>query len=295
MEIRKSYLDGSISFITPHRKSRPHAVNNKKKCPFCRGNEYLTPPTIIQYSKKGKWEIRVVENLFPIVSPKAGKPTNSRFYASLRAYGFHEVVIDHYKHEKRFWQFSPKHIENWIKILLERYADLKSKRKIKYVFIFKNFGNKSARSIEHEHTQIVALPIIPTRVKDKIMSLKKYYIKNDECFLCSLSREKRFLIKENKHFSLVYNPVPIIENQMLIIPKRHFSEFDEIRKNEMSSLAKSLKHGTKLTARYSYNLAFFPFMKKEKYLHFHIEILPRKQVYGSIELVLQNYVISSLI
>lgn len=296
MEVRRSYLDGSISFITPHRKKRPHS-STKETCPFCRGKEHLNPKTIDQYPKKGMWKIRVFENKYPILSPNYKATTRSKFYSSIKAFGYHEVVIDHYKHEKRFWQFSKKHIENWLKILIKRYKELKSKPKIKYVFIFKNSGNSSAASITHEHSQILASSFLPPRIKEKMRSLKRYHKNRKKCLLCELSRTNDLVIKKNKHFSLVYNPVPLIENQMIIVPKRHFSELDEIRKNEINDLAKILKYSIRFTTkRFSenYNLAFFSFPERRKFLHFHIEIFPRNQIYGAIELALKSYVISSL-
>lgn len=36
-------------------------------CPFCRGNERMTPPEIRSYTISGDWAIRIVENLYPVL------------------------------------------------------------------------------------------------------------------------------------------------------------------------------------------------------------------------------------
>ena len=45
------------------RDTRKHV----ETCPFCRGNEHKTPPLILSWPETGDWQIRMVENLYPVL------------------------------------------------------------------------------------------------------------------------------------------------------------------------------------------------------------------------------------
>ena len=45
------------------RDTRKHV----ETCPFCRGNEDKTPPQIATYPDAENWQIRIVENLYPVL------------------------------------------------------------------------------------------------------------------------------------------------------------------------------------------------------------------------------------
>ena len=63
-EFRKDPLRNKWVLIVPTRGKRPHAFYKEeeerekmeviKSCPFCEGNENLTPPEVDSFRKKGK-------------------------------------------------------------------------------------------------------------------------------------------------------------------------------------------------------------------------------------------------
>src|SRR3990167_3181341 len=52
------------------RDTRAHV----ETCPFCTGNEHMTPPVIASYPAKKNWEIRIVENLYPVLGDDRQNP-----------------------------------------------------------------------------------------------------------------------------------------------------------------------------------------------------------------------------
>ena len=86
---------------------REHA----EECPFCKGNEHLTPPTIFQLPVNGDWRIRIIENLYPVLD---NDPLHfeQRFglQRSIEGYGHHEVIIDHSNHGISLHQFDERHL-----------------------------------------------------------------------------------------------------------------------------------------------------------------------------------------
>jgi UDPglucose--hexose-1-phosphate uridylyltransferase len=56
------------------RDTRKHV----ETCPFCRGNEHKTPPVILSWPPEGDWQIRMVENLYPVLGDDRAKPLHLR-------------------------------------------------------------------------------------------------------------------------------------------------------------------------------------------------------------------------
>ena len=50
----------------------------------------------------------------------------------------------------------------------ERVQDLKRDRRFRYIIIFKNHGAAAGASLEHSHSQLIALPIVPREVRDEV-------------------------------------------------------------------------------------------------------------------------------
>ncbi len=62
----------SISFRPPYQAD----------CPFCPGNEHLTPGATAQYDD-GSWSVRMVPNKFPALTPAAGFELGSGIYINV--------------------------------------------------------------------------------------------------------------------------------------------------------------------------------------------------------------------
>ena len=96
--------------IAPSRLNRPdHFVGKSKSknfCPFCPGNEHITPGEVFRMGKGEKdqkgWQVRVIPNKFPITD-------------------YHEVII-HSPHEDKEIEHLPEsHVELILKAYRERF------------------------------------------------------------------------------------------------------------------------------------------------------------------------------
>lgn len=77
------------------RDTRVHV----ETCPFCRGNEAMTPPMIASWPPAGDWNVRIVENLYPVLGDERSNPNlNFGLQQTIDGYGRHEVIIDHHAH-----------------------------------------------------------------------------------------------------------------------------------------------------------------------------------------------------
>ncbi|MFA5137110.1 MAG: DUF4931 domain-containing protein [Patescibacteria group bacterium] len=130
--------------IASSRLSRPDNLHTKSKkkigCPFCTGNEQVTPGEVFRLGKGEKdepgWQVRVIPNKYPITD-------------------YHEVII-HSPHDDKDIEHLPvSHVELILKAYRERFNFYRTKGQ---VLIFCNHGEHSGASIRHPHSQLVVIP-----------------------------------------------------------------------------------------------------------------------------------------
>jgi UDPglucose--hexose-1-phosphate uridylyltransferase len=94
-----------------------------------------------------------------------------------------------------------------------------------YVLVFKNYGEAAGASLEHSHSQIIALPIIPKRVSEEIEGAKNYFRYKDRCVFCDMVRQelqqRRRVINENKSFVSIAPFASRSPFETWILPKTH--------------------------------------------------------------------------
>src|SRR5688572_9570621 len=106
-ELRKDPIVDRWVIISPERANRPlgQADIAKDGCPFCAGNESMTPPEVLvvpedeaQASSPG-WSVRVVPNKYPALVPEeSGKIIADENYEIRSGLGAHEVIIESPRH-----------------------------------------------------------------------------------------------------------------------------------------------------------------------------------------------------
>ena len=143
-------------------------------CPFCAGHEAETPPPIATYGAngKGKWLVRVVPNKFPAVTSMtptpAELPRRRRDATALPGFGRHEVIIESPRHVASLSELTDAEAEAAFAAYRDRLRQLKAERQYRYVQIFKNVGPAAGASLEHVHSQLVALPDVPEVVEQEL-------------------------------------------------------------------------------------------------------------------------------
>ncbi len=201
--------------------------------------------------------------------------------------GAHEVVIDTPYHTKDLSDLENQEIENIISMCSQRTLDLFKDKRFKYIMIFKNYGPAAGASLEHPHTQIIALPMIPKNVKEELIGAHKYFEYRDRCIYCDIMRqeaqEKERVIVENKHFMAFCPFVSRFPFETWIVPKKHNSFFCLISPEEVPSLATIIKDiisKIKLTfadPAYNFIIHSSPLNGDSNIdsYHWHIEIMPK--------------------
>ncbi len=309
-ELRKDILSGRWVIIASERSKRPDdfrvAQAEKEKtegikefCPFCEGNEAKTPPEVLSLRKQGTskdkpgWRVRVVPNKFPALN-RGIPPVKSKkgIFQWMEGIGVHEVVIETPEHDKELSDLSLDHVQDVLGIYQKRIKDIGKEWQYQYIQVFKNKGKEAGASLSHSHSQIVATPIIPKRVKEELYGAERFFRNSGECAFCRIIKEeseiKDLLILANKHFCVTAPFASRFPFEMRLYPFRHSPYFEDLGKEELKGLALTLR--TVLTSLKNIlsdppfnfilhqapnpNLPQQNWPKIERSFHWHIEIAP---------------------
>jgi len=298
-ELRKDPIMGRWVIISTERARRPsdfphsHEVRRGTECAFCGGHEDQTPPEVLAFRSNGGppntngWSVRVVPNKFPAlrIEGELGRKGEGIF-DMMNGVGAHEVIIETPDHTADLAQLSNQQIEDVLWSYHDRVHDLKKDRRFRYILIFKNHGAEAGASLEHTHSQLIALPIIPLNVAEELNGAREYYRHKERCVFCDLIRQelddKVRLVAENDEFVTLCPFAPRFPLETWILPKRHGEAFEEVTKHEYRNLARALRDilgrlNKALDAPpYNYVIHSSPFREPEDgFYHWHIEVMPK--------------------
>jgi len=283
-------------------------TSGKGFCPFCQGNEHVTPPEVYALRPAGSppngpgWDLRIVTSKFRALSMEGELNRQAEgIFDKMNGFGVHEVVIETPQHDLGMADYSLEHLEEIIRAFLSRLIDLKKDPRLCYVMISKNHGQAAGATLAHSHSQLIAAPIIPPVVSTELNSARQYYHEKGRCLLChvieqELEADER-IVSQNDDFVTLAPFASQVPFELLIVPKKHQHAFAGITESQVASLAWALKDALtrlKLTLKDpAYNLAFHiaPNTKTkppsghwttlEMDFHWHLEIIPRLiQIHG---------------
>ncbi len=297
-EIRQNIATKEWVVISTERAKRPEdfkVVKEKKvllehseSCPFCPGNEHMTPyESFVINDNQGKWKVRVIPNKYPaVVNEGTLQYSMEGIKRRVSGVGIAEVIIESAKHNLIIPFMSEKDLEDVIYTYKERYVSAERDTRVKMVIIFKNYGEQAGASIEHPHSQLIAIPVVPFHIRYRIEEAMRYYDETGECVFCKMLNEElkyqERVVVETGSFVCFVPYAALAPFHMWILPKRHMGSFSEINDTEITDLAKNLKITiSKLyygldNPDYNYVIRSVPVKEKEKeYYHWYITIMPR--------------------
>jgi UDPglucose--hexose-1-phosphate uridylyltransferase len=315
-ELRQDLVSGEWVVIATGRAKRPRAFAKKKeqevkqpisKCPFedpqASGNG---EPLLIYYEEDKKhrtkgtkkaikeWSLQVIRNKYPAFGPGDCSDTYKEGpYTLMDGAGFHEVIITR-DHEEHLAMMPIKKVEEVIKAYQERYLALMEHKCVNYIFIFHNHGPEAGATIPHPHSQLIAIPVLPSDFKRSLRGVEEYRKMHKKCVHCLMlkwERDEKRTIFQNEHFIVLSPFVPRKNFELRIYPRKHKTNFEKITPTERKYLAEALQHALYKLYKGLKNPAFNFFIhtapcdgENYSYYHWHIEIMPKTNIWASIEL-----------
>ena len=270
----------------------PHEVSGGK-CPFCYGNEAMTPPEIYvvrpptSTANGSSWNLRVVSNKFPAlkIEGEIGR-RGIGVFDLCNGVGAHEIIIETPDHRCQMADLSLEEIGAVIKAYKVRSLDLRGDRRLKYSLIFKNFGVSAGASLEHSHSQLIALPIVPKRVQEEMKGAERYFEFRDRCAYCDMLsqeiHEDERVVCDNRSFVAFCPFMAGFPFEIWILPKEHHADFAQMSSEAVLDFARILKETlVRLRAAlsnpaYNFIIHTAPIDPRapEEY-HWHLELIPK--------------------
>jgi UDPglucose--hexose-1-phosphate uridylyltransferase len=297
-ELRQNIVTREWVIIAKERAKRPdefarpkgklvHHPAHDPSCPFCVGNEQMTIRETYRVTDGAGWRVRVVMNKFPAFSPEGDRVRRIEgIYRSMTGVGFHEVVIEHRRHDLSPALYSVDDLTTVLQTYRQRYTELKKDPRVEAVVIFKNHGEQAGTSIQHPHSQIAAMPIVPSQIRHRLDEAIRFFDENGDCVCCATLRreltERQRIIVESDHFVAFIPYAALSPFHLWIFPRRHVSSFSETYDHEIGDLALTLR--TVLGRLYQglndpdYNFSIRSIPARDgqrEYFHWYLTIVPR--------------------
>jgi UDPglucose--hexose-1-phosphate uridylyltransferase len=305
-ELRQNILTREWVIIATERAKRPKefAKKSEKKvlpahspnCPFCPGNEHMTPPQTYLVPDTGSWRIRVTPNKFAAVSYEGElHRTVKGIRRTITGVGIHEVIVETPQHNLPTALQEDAQVELLIETYLNRFDFASKDPRVEQVTLFKNHGEAAGTSLEHPHSQMIGTPIITGQLRDRMINALKHFDEFGECIFCHVMeqelREQTRIVLETEHFVAFVQYAALTPFSMLIMPRRHMACFAEINDSEAADLARNLRrtlgklyHGLE-DPDFNYTIRTAPIENSGvKYYHWYVSIIPRLTKVAGFEL-----------
>lgn len=298
-ELRKDPITGRWVIVLTGRPQRPSDFVREPFftpsggfCPFCEGHEEKTPPEVLAFRSSGPangagWSVRVVPNKFPAlrVEGELGRQGEGMF-DKMNGIGAHEVVIECPDHQVSLADLAEKQVRDVLWAFRCRTLDLKQDRRLRYIVLFKNHGPAAGGMLEHTHSQLIALPVVPGRVREELDGAASYFHYKERCIYCDLVHQESQagirVVTETERFLVVEPYAPRFPFETWIVPTRHESHYEDADQASLENLAwvlrATLRKLDKVLERPAYNFTIHTAPLQESamaHYHWHIEIMPK--------------------
>lgn len=271
------------------------AASHVATCPFCVGNEGRTPPEIARVESGGHWQLRVIENLFPAVGPAAGVPSA---HDALRfpATGVHEVIVDHPDHGIGLAEMPVAHIASLLTMFRQRGAALLGAHpQVQCVLAFKNAGRAAGGSIEHSHSQVIALEVVPPGLHSAVPAAQQQHSRGGTCPQCDATAQAlsgdedaaATLVDRSARFAVLKPAAGRSEWELHLVPLAHHDSYyttGPVAIEELSLLLRTtMQRLLAVVGPFDYNLCVVSAPRNARF-HWRIEIHPRTATPMAVEI-----------
>ncbi|MEK7477272.1 MAG: galactose-1-phosphate uridylyltransferase [Candidatus Coatesbacteria bacterium] len=298
-DLRKDPITGRWVIIASERAKRPRDFLSERSikptgvCPFCAGNEAMTPPEIMAYRGNGGepnsagWTLRVVPNRFPALRIEGTLDRRGEgMFDMMNGIGAHEVIIESEEHDRDLPDLDQSGIEGVMRAFRERSVDLRKDNRFRYVLIFRNHGESAGATLEHPHSQLIATPVVPIRVASELNGSRKYFELRERCVFCDMIREElashKRVVLENDRVAVITPFASRFPFETWIIPKDHQSDFGACGPADLAACGSALRETLRRMRQvlddppYNFVIHTEPIQGRDhEVYHWHIEVMPR--------------------
>jgi UDPglucose--hexose-1-phosphate uridylyltransferase len=259
----------------------------------------MTPPEVKAYREPNSqpnqsgWTLRVVPNIGPAVDQSfPGVMLEERQvgqFLATEGFGYHYVVVETTAHVAHMADIGRSNVYDIVHMWRDMTNMITGDRNVRYVAIFQNYGPLAGASQPHCHSQIIGLPVIPTRIRNELRGSERFFDENKDCFYCreihdDLRMASR-IVQKSDNFVAWCPYTSKTPYQVVISPLEHQSYFANIsthttadRLTEFASLLQDVLKRVKVTLNdpdYNLYIHTAPSNQPEMpHYHWHCQIEP---------------------
>lgn len=291
-------LEDRWTIIARHRLKKPTLKAKDirmvpAECPFCEGNEALSDAEIdasCAQAERSKntpgWINRVVANRYRAVSIETSAEVDEEgIYRSMGGFGAHEILIDTTGHDSDLALMSLDETVSYLRMVAKRLDNLSQDSRIAHVSVFKNVGILAGETMAHPHTQIVALPFIPSHIASMYEREAAYHRAHHAHLLLdevaqTIDEEARLIAREGDF--CLYTPFASrYPFELRIAPMVVLTSLANASSEQLESLALLMRRSVHLMKlvlgkKVAYNMVIRDSMRDDKPCHtVYIALFPR--------------------
>jgi UDPglucose--hexose-1-phosphate uridylyltransferase len=253
---------------------RPHDTSGPPRdtaCPFCVGNEALTPAETFANRARGAansrgWSVRAFANKFPFLSGDQG---------------IHEVVVNTPRHVTRFGDLTDAEARTAVAAWAERIGAVDGDPRDLWPFVFLNQGATAGASLSHSHAQVVGLPFAPPH-----MVAREHAFTDRSCPICAEMRDVGDRLVATADGLVAWcSTTPPLSGAVRIAPTEHVARWSpEPRAAVLGPLLRRVAAALELHVSPAVNIWFHEGHRQPGDFHWHVEVVPRIGTLAGLEL-----------
>ncbi len=219
--------------VTGQRTAMPDVKEGTAPCPFCPGNESLTPTPIREVrGPDGHWRVRVFHDRAPVFRIEGNLERRAvGLYDRMNTVGAHEIVLATPEHGVTLGSLPETQVACVLEVCRDRILDLKKDRRFRYVTLFKDQALPSPTIQGHSHSQILATPVLPQVLELEFRWSQFHFQQKDRCLFCDILRQELRqgvrLVDQNADFVALCPFASRFPYELWILPTRHTPSFEK--------------------------------------------------------------------
>ncbi|VTS00896.1 galactose-1-phosphate uridylyltransferase [Tuwongella immobilis] len=301
--LRRDPLFGRTVLIAPERASRPIQTHSPTAplhadasltCPFCPGHEADTPDPVYCSVRddRSSWDVRVVPNRFPAVRmPESGGGIDPAMEilvgpASLPLFGQHDVIIECPEHVRSLATLPARQVQAVLRAYRARCLQLRQDSRLRSATLFKNVGAMAGASLDHSHSQLITLPVVPPLLERKCLAFAEAGPEwGDSPLARMLEQEKRDGVRwiaETEHAACFAPYASRFAYEAWIVPKTPAAHFEDLGDVPLDEIGLLLHHLLRCLEECLGSPAFNWVIHTAPWhsggfsrFHWHLELIPR--------------------
>lgn len=331
-DLRYDPIFGQWAVIAEKRNSRPVEFQQFSQrragidCPFCVGNESVTPQPLEVWSADGplsesipNWLVRVLPNKFPALDTnlevlgdasadnaensasqdpgQQGIDSRSTHQEQASIIPYQEVLVLSPRHVVSLSGLNDVELSTSFEVMQARFNFHRSRSEIAHVCLFMNCRPLAGASIEHSHFQIIAAPICTQQVRDRVARMQQPVPGSDESrwqrnLAWEIEQGER-VIFENQRFVVFCPFASRYSNQIRIAPKQQapFAHLDKTSRDDLAFLCRKWIGGIeRCLDDPAYNLVFHLPPNADSNAAWFVDLIPRFPQSAGFELATECWV-----